>query len=128
MNLTIDSDRLLAELHELATFSEPAAEGAVKPGDTAVTRVVFTKRDMEARVWLKQLATQAGLSIREDSVGNTFFRWEGSEPTLPPVATGSHIDAIPNAGMYDGTVGVSEASKPYGLCRAAASNPSAASS
>jgi N-carbamoyl-L-amino-acid hydrolase len=39
-------------------------------------------------------------------VGNTFVRWQGSDPSLPAVATGSHIDAIPNAGAYDGTVGV----------------------
>jgi len=39
-------------------------------------------------------------------VGNTFARWAGSEPALAAVATGSHIDAIPNAGRYDGTVGV----------------------
>ena len=39
-------------------------------------------------------------------MGNTFLRWEGLEPELPAVATGSHIDAIPHAGMYDGTVGV----------------------
>ena len=44
--------------------------------------------------------------VREDAVGNTFIRWEGTEPALPAVATGSHIDAIPHAGMYDGTVGV----------------------
>ena len=44
--------------------------------------------------------------MREDAVGNTFARWEGSEPDLAPVGTGSHIDAIPNAGLYDGCVGV----------------------
>ena len=44
--------------------------------------------------------------MREDAVGNTFARWHGHEPQLPAVATGSHIDAIPNAGRYDGTVGV----------------------
>ena len=48
----------------------------------------------------------AGLSVREDAVGNTFARWDGADPTLPAVATGSHIDAIPNAGRFDGTVGV----------------------
>ena len=106
MNLHVDQQRLLDELQTLATFSEPPAEGAVKPGDTAVTRIVFTERDREARAWLKQRATEAGLDIREDAVGNTFFRWQGSSPELPAVATGSHIDAIPNAGMYDGTVGV----------------------
>ncbi len=44
--------------------------------------------------------------MREDAVGNTFARWIGAEPELAPVGTGSHIDAIPNAGRYDGTVGV----------------------
>ena len=106
MNLPVNKERLLAELTELATFTEPAAEGAVKPGDTAVTRIVFSERDREARVWLAAKAQAAGLSTRTDAVGNTYFRWEGSSPELPAVATGSHIDAIPNAGMYDGTVGV----------------------
>ncbi|HVN02853.1 MAG TPA: M20 family metallo-hydrolase, partial [Bryobacteraceae bacterium] len=47
-----------------------------------------------------------GLTISEDPVGNTFARWVGTEPGLPPIGTGSHIDAIPNAGLYDGCVGV----------------------
>jgi len=102
MSIEIDSARLLADLKKLATFThvEPSPLG------TAVTRIVFTPDDLSARAWLKELATQAGLVIREDAVGNTFFRWVGTEPNLPAVATGSHIDAIPHAGMYDGTVGV----------------------
>ena len=47
----------------------------------------------------------AGLTVREDALGNTFARWEG-EPRLSAVATGSHIDAIPHSGRFDGTVGV----------------------
>jgi ureidoglycolate amidohydrolase len=102
MNLHVDATRLIDELKTLATFTsiEPSTEG------TAVTRVVFTPDDLRARAWLKGLATAAGLVIREDAVGNTFFRWLGTDPALPAVATGSHIDAIPHAGMYDGTVGV----------------------
>src|SRR5262249_47776650 len=42
----------------------------------------------------------------EDAVGNIFAQWRGSNPKRPPIATGSHIDAIPNAGRYDGVVGV----------------------
>jgi len=102
----VDQDRLFDELRTLATFTEPAAEGAAKPGDTAVTRIVFTERDREAREWLASKAQAAGLSTHSDAIGNTFFRWQGSSPDLPAVATGSHIDAIPNSGMYDGTVGV----------------------
>src|SRR5260370_24140726 len=42
----------------------------------------------------------------EDASGNILARWTGSDPALPAVGTGSHIDAIPNAGKYDGVVGV----------------------
>ena len=87
-----------SELEQLATFSE--AEPPV------VTRVVFTDADLRARSYVKSLAQAAGLTIREDAAGNTFFRWTGMDPSLPAVATGSHIDAIPNAGRFDGTVGV----------------------
>ncbi len=102
MQIEIDELRLTRELEELATFThvEQGANG------TAVTRVVFTEDDLKARAWLKALAAEEGLTIREDAVGNTFIRWIGTEPDLPAVATGSHIDAIPHAGMYDGTVGV----------------------
>jgi len=44
--------------------------------------------------------------VRQDAVGNIFALWTGSDPAAPVVGTGSHIDAIPNAGKYDGVVGV----------------------
>jgi ureidoglycolate amidohydrolase len=98
MTPKVHIDDLMAELAALARISE--AEPPV------VTRVVFSEADMRARAYVKELCRAAGLEIREDAVGNTFARWEGSEPSLAPVATGSHIDAIPNAGAYDGVVGV----------------------
>lgn len=108
MKLNINADRLLAELHRLARITDcPQHEDKTLLEPTqAVTRIVFTARDLEARAWLKSLAKAAGFSVREDAVGNTFIRWEGSEPGLGVVGTGSHTDAIPHAGMYDGTVGV----------------------
>ena len=90
--------QLTEELGTLAFFSD-----AVQP---AVTRVVFSPTDLKARAYVKGLCTTAGLVVREDAVGNTFARWVGTSPELPAIATGSHIDAIPNAGAYDGTVGV----------------------
>jgi N-carbamoyl-L-amino-acid hydrolase len=108
VNLKINADRLLSELHQLARITDcPSTEDKSLPEPTrAVTRIVFTPRDLESRAWLKSLAAQAGFSVREDAIGNTFIRWEGSEPSLGVVGTGSHTDAIPHAGMYDGTVGV----------------------
>jgi ureidoglycolate amidohydrolase len=94
--LTIDG--LILELLSLGQISE--AEPPV------VTRVVFSEADMRARGYVKSLCASAGLTIQEDAIGNTFARWQGSDPDLAPVGTGSHIDAIPNAGLYDGCVGV----------------------
>jgi len=71
-----------------------------------VTRVVFSQADLRAREYVNRLCTEAGLALRSDAVGNTFARWIGASPELAAVGTGSHIDAIPNAGSYDGTVGV----------------------
>jgi ureidoglycolate amidohydrolase len=96
--LSVDTARLMHELDELAGFS------AADP--PAVTRVVFTNADMHARHFLKDRCREAGLAIREDPLGNTFARWRGTSPNLPAVGTGSHMDAIPHSGRYDGTVGV----------------------
>jgi len=108
MPLTINTDRLLRELHHLARITDcPATIDRSLPEPTqAVTRIVFTPRDLEARAWLTELAEAAGFSVHVDAIGNTFFRWAGSHPELGVVGTGSHTDAIPHAGMYDGTVGV----------------------
>ena len=96
--MNVDAARLTKQLETLAGFSDAPAP--------AVTRVVYTQADMDARAYLKTLVAEVGLSVREDALGNLFARWEGLEPTLPAVATGSHIDAIPFSGRYDGTVGV----------------------
>ena len=96
--LDIDADRVWADLQELAGFSD-----APTP---AVTRILFTKADKNARTFIKRLCGDAGLAVREDPVGNLFARWDGSRPDLPAVATGSHTDAIPFSGRFDGTVGV----------------------
>jgi ureidoglycolate amidohydrolase len=98
MELLIDRQRLQMEIDALARYSsEPAP---------VVTRVVFSRADQEARSYVKKLFREANLAVREDGIGNTFARWVGSEPMLAAIGTGSHIDAIPNAGKYDGVVGV----------------------
>ncbi len=99
-SLRVDADRLLSRLQHLSTIS------ACPEPSPAVTRVVFTDEDLRARAYLESLYRQAGLQVRVDAIGNTFARWVGAQPDLPAVATGSHTDAIPHAGMYDGTVGV----------------------
>jgi ureidoglycolate amidohydrolase len=98
MNIEIDSECLAAEIEELASISE-----AEPP---AVTRIVFSPMDLKAREWLIARCERAGLAVRQDAIGNIFACWTGSDPSAAAVGTGSHIDAIPNAGKYDGVVGV----------------------
>jgi hydantoinase/carbamoylase family amidase len=98
MKLEIDQQRLQEEIDTLATISD--AEPPV------VTRIVFTPADLKARAWLMARCEEAGLSVRVDPIGNIFARWNGADPAIPAVGNGSHIDAIPNAGKYDGVVGV----------------------
>ena len=98
MKLEIDQQRLISELETLAAFSD-----AEPP---AVTRIVFTPTDLKARAWVISRCEEAGLALRQDAIGNIFARWSGADPAAPAVGTGSHIDAIPNAGKYDGVVGV----------------------
>lgn len=98
MSLVVDRDRLIAEIEELASISD-----AEPP---AVTRIVFTPTDLKARAWIITKCEAAGLATRQDPIGNIFARWGGSDPGASPIGTGSHVDAIPNAGKYDGVVGV----------------------
>ncbi|KAL2530768.1 Ureidoglycolate hydrolase [Forsythia ovata] len=97
-SLVVDSESLQKQIDELSTFSDTPAP--------SVTRILYSEKDVLARRFIKNLMGLSGLSVREDAVGNIFGRWDGYEPELAPVSTGSHIDAIPYSGKYDGVVGV----------------------
>jgi ureidoglycolate amidohydrolase len=96
--MQINRDRLVADLETLASFSDDTPPG--------ISRLVFADADQKSRVWLKAQCSDAGLAVREDAVGNMFARWAGARPQLAAIGTGSHIDAIPHSGKFDGTVGV----------------------
>jgi ureidoglycolate amidohydrolase len=98
LRIAVDSAGLQRRIDELALISEAPAP--------VVTRVLFSEADKRGREYVRSAAREAGLRVREDAVGNIFARWEGSEPGLPAVGSGFHTDAIPNAGGYDGVVGV----------------------
>lgn len=94
----IDAARLQARIDKLALITEASPP--------VVTRVLFSEADLRGRAFVRDLCEAAGLAVRVDAAGNMFARWQGNSPEAPAVATGSHIDAIPNAGRYDGVVGV----------------------
>ncbi|WP_220433284.1 allantoate amidohydrolase [Kocuria coralli] len=60
------------------------------------------KHNALAAEWMKE----AGMQVRVDPAGTLIGRMEGSEPGLPAVVIASHLDTVPNAGRYDGILGV----------------------
>ncbi|HWZ98205.1 MAG TPA: allantoate amidohydrolase [Candidatus Dormibacteraeota bacterium] len=88
---------VIARCEALAKFSE----------DTNSLRRTFLSPPMHnchAAVysWLKS----AGVSVRIDAAGNLRGFYPGADPKSPRMLIGSHLDTVPNAGKYDGMLGV----------------------
>ena len=74
--------------------------------DGSVKRLAFTEDDGRARTLFSEWLIAAGASIRIDAAGNLIGRIEGTEPGLPALVTGSHLDTVPTGGRFDGALGV----------------------
>lgn len=96
-DIGVNSDRLHESLMALSSFGKNGAGGT--------DRVAFSKYDVEAREYIKDLMRKAGLEVSVDFAGNLIGKRAGNNPKLPPIAFGSHIDEVPNGGDYDGPVG-----------------------
>lgn len=83
------------------------AIGRIGIGDRgAVTRLVFSIKELRSRQVLIHLMRQAGLQIHIDGIGNIFGRFSGTDPSAPALLAGSHLDTVIHGGKYDGPVGV----------------------
>ena len=71
-----------------------------------VTRLTYSKEDLEARNYIKDMMRNYNLTVSEDGLGNIFGKLEGLDPSAPSVIVGSHFDSVPNGGAYDGAAGV----------------------
>ena len=78
------------------TINAIASMGADEAG--AANRLAFTVADKEARGYVASLMESLGMTVLIDAIGNVVGRLEGSEPQLPPVAMGSHVDTVPHGG------------------------------
>lgn len=77
-----------------------------KTDGVGTTRLPFSKEEMECRQYIMNEMEQLGLDVFVDSIGNITGILYGSQPHLAPVWTGSHIDTVKEAGMFDGVAGV----------------------
>jgi beta-ureidopropionase / N-carbamoyl-L-amino-acid hydrolase len=76
-----------------------------KNPEGGVTRVGFSREDQAARAWLVERMKEAGLEVWVDPAANLHGRRAGSDPSLPAILFGSHIDSVPKGGNFDGDVG-----------------------
>jgi N-carbamoyl-L-amino-acid hydrolase len=98
--LSVDGPRLLADLSALGEFGRNAAGG--------IDRASFSAADRAARAWLTARCEEAGLVVEVDGIGNLIVSSPALEEQIADRAavwTGSHIDAVPNGGAYDGPLG-----------------------
>ena len=98
----VDAVKLRERLEALSRFGRPAG-GAFADG---VSRVAYSDADIAGRAYVMDLMRAASLEPRIDPAGNIFGRRAGSEPALPPILFGSHIDSVPSGGNFDGDLGV----------------------
>ena len=96
--LRIDGPRLWDSLMALAQIGATAKGG--------VCRLTLTDLDKQGRDLVSRWATEAGMTVTIDKIGNGFLRRPGRNDALPPVVTGSHIDTQPTGGKFDGNYGV----------------------
>ena len=84
-------------------FEKMGRIGKTEPG---FTRLAYSEADWEAKRLIMDAMTEMGMQVRMDAAGNIIGRLDGSDPTAPVVAAGSHVDTVPEGGNYDGSVGV----------------------
>ncbi|MFD1689009.1 M20 family metallo-hydrolase, partial [Halolamina salifodinae] len=99
----VDTDRLRADIEANAEHGEIEV-------DEGRARTVLTGTDANraARETLVDRMGDAGLDVTVDAVGNIAGTWtpESVDPGAAPVAAGSHVDSVPEGGIFDGPLGV----------------------
>ncbi len=105
MRLPVDTDRLRADIEANAAFGRVETDDPDAHGRTNRTG---TEANREARNYLVDRLRDAGLDVSVDAVGNVAGKWvpESVDPDAAPVAAGSHLDSVPEGGIFDGPLGV----------------------
>ena len=91
------AEEVTGRCRKLASFSEDA-------GSTKRTFLSAPMRDCHAEIssWMKAL----NMTVSVDAVGNLRGFYPGTSPGAPRILVGSHLDTVPNAGAFDGILGV----------------------
>lgn len=71
-----------------------------------ITRESYSGRESAALDIVEAKARELGLETARDAGANLVVTLPGSEPDLPFLACGSHLDSVPQGGNFDGAAGV----------------------
>lgn len=94
----VDQNRLWSDLMTLGAI------GALPLGGN--DRMALTDGDRDGRSLFRLWCEEEGLTVTTDAMGNMFGLREGTDPSLPPVLAGSHLDTQSPGGKFDGPLGV----------------------
>jgi allantoate deiminase len=89
--------RAIARCREIAACTEV-------PGE--ITRLFLSPPMHAVHALLRGWMEAAGMTVNVDAIGNLRGVWPGLAPGSPRLLIGSHLDTVPNAGAFDGVLGV----------------------
>jgi beta-ureidopropionase / N-carbamoyl-L-amino-acid hydrolase len=70
-------------------------------------RFAYTEADLRMREWFSGECMSRGLDLIEDRMGNQWAWWgDPDRAASGGIATGSHLDSVPDGGAFDGPLGV----------------------
>jgi allantoate deiminase len=89
--------RVIARCREIAACTEV-------PGE--ITRLFLTPPMHAVHALLRVWMEASGMIVQVDAIGNLRGLWPGTGPHPSRLLIGSHLDTVPNAGAFDGILGV----------------------
>ena len=99
------NDQLTTELTQ-QVLERCTSLSAISSMNDAICRVYLSPEHQAANTIVLQWMREAGMTARVDAVGNVRGRYEGTDKNAPVLLLGSHLDTVPDAGAYDGILGV----------------------
>jgi allantoate deiminase len=90
-------EAISARIEQLARLTD-------EPGK--LTRLYLGPAHREAAALVSRWMRDAGMVVHMDAAGTVIGRYDGLTADAPVLLVGSHIDTVPNAGRFDGTLGV----------------------
>jgi len=94
----VEKDRIIDLFENLKKFGVNENQGN--------DRVAYSDFEIQARDYISKKLEKTGAKVYTDFAGNLIAHYNPNNSKLKPILFGSHVDAVPNGGHYDGTAGV----------------------